>query len=91
MVFQAPFQIWLAVRSGRADVSFDYLNTGRNVDLPNPQSIYGTCANFLPLRSHLDLQQSVKEHLLGTNTIFWDATENGNVGLEEIYRACHQK
>ena len=91
VVFQAAFQIWLAVRSGRADVSFDYLYTGRNVDLPNPQSINGTCANFLPLRSHLNLKQSVKEYLSGTNTIFWEATENGNVGLEDVYRACHQK
>lgn len=91
MVFQAAFQIWLAVRSGRADVSFEHLYTGRNVDLENPQSINGTCANFLPLRSHLDLQKSVKEYLSGTKTIFWDATENGNVGSADIYRACRQK
>lgn len=26
-----------------------------------------------------------------TCSLFWDATENGNVGLEDIYRASHQK
>ena len=91
VVFQAAFQIWLAVRSGRADVSFDYLYTGRNVDLANPQSINGTCANFLPLRSHVNLERPVKEYLSDTNMSFWKATENGNVNLEEIYRACGQQ
>ncbi|KAI9873979.1 MAG: hypothetical protein M1830_010338, partial [Pleopsidium flavum] len=39
VVFQAAFQVWLANTSKRDDVSFDYLLTGRNVDMPNPQSI----------------------------------------------------
>ena len=91
VVFQAAFQIWLAVRSRCADVSFDYLYTGRNVNIANPQSINGTCANFLPLRSSVDVERSVKEYLSDTNMSFWKATENGNVGLEDIYRACGQK
>lgn len=88
MIFQATFQIWLARRSGRKDISFDYLYTGRNVDLPNPQSINGTCANFLPLRSHIDPGHSVKHYLTLSNEAFWKATENGNMGLDDIYRAC---
>ena len=91
MIFQSAFQIWLAQRSGRKDISFDYLYTGRNVNLANPQSINGTCANFLPLRSNIDQEQSVKAYIATTNKTFWRATENGNVGLDDIYRACGLK
>lgn len=54
IIFKAAYQIWLALQSGSHDASFDYLYTGRNVDLPNPQFINGTCANFLPLRSQIE-------------------------------------
>ena len=84
-VFQAAYQLWLGQRSGSQDVSFDYLYTGRNVGIANPQSINGPCANFLPLRSQLDSKQTLKEYLSKTQTRFWQATENGIVPIQQIY------
>ena len=88
IIFQAAYQIFLARRSRSTDVTFDYLYTGRNVDLPSPQSINGNCANFLPLRAQLDPARSLKDYLAETNTSFWRATEHSNVGLQDIYRAA---
>ena len=84
-VFQASFQLWLAKRTGQFDVGMDYLYTGRNIDMPNPQQINGICCNFLPLRAQAKEGQSVKEYLVQTQSDFWSATENSVVGLDEIY------
>ena len=86
IVFQAAFQLWLSQRTGSEDVAFDYLYTGRNIDLPNPQSINGTCANFLPLRSRIAKSCAVGEYLSDTSSAFWAATENGVIPISEIYR-----
>ncbi|KAJ5917883.1 Nonribosomal peptide synthetases (NRPS) [Penicillium verhagenii] len=88
ILFQAIFQIWLALRSSQRDVAFDYLYTGRNVDLPDPQNINGTCANFLPMRSRVDMQARIQDFLLQTQDDFWQYTENSTVGIDEIYRSC---
>ena len=88
IIFQAAYQIFLSRHSHRTDVTFDYLYTGRNVDLPSPQSINGNCANFLPLRAQLDPSRSLKSYLAETNTSFWRATEHSNVGLQDIYSAA---
>ncbi|KAH8797764.1 hypothetical protein F5884DRAFT_814753 [Xylogone sp. PMI_703] len=88
IIFQAVFQIWLSFRSGQHDVAFDYLYTGRNVDLPDPQSINGACANFLPMRSSINGQAPVKEFLLQTQDDFWQYTENSTVSIEDIYQSC---
>jgi amino acid adenylation domain-containing protein len=87
-LFQSIFQIWLARRSGQTSIAFDYLYTGRNVDLPDPQGINGTCANFLPMRSEVDAQTPVQEYLLRTQDDFWQYTENNTVGIEDICQAC---
>ncbi|CRL24052.1 AMP-dependent synthetase/ligase [Penicillium camemberti] len=87
-LFQSIFQIWLARRSGETSIAFDYLYTGRNVDLPDPQGINGTCANFLPMRSEVDTQTPVQEYLLRTQDDFWQYTENNTVGIEDICEAC---
>ncbi|RHZ65493.1 nonribosomal peptide synthase SidE [Aspergillus thermomutatus] len=88
IIFQSVFQLWLALRSNQRDVAFDYLYTGRNVDLPDPQTINGTCANFLPMRSKVDASMPVSEFLRRTQDEFWQYTENSTVGMDEIHEAC---
>lgn len=88
ILFQAIFQIWISYRSTQRDVAFDYLYTGRNVDLSDPQNINGTCANFLPMRSQVDMQIAVKDFLLRTQDEFWQYTENSTVSIDDIYRSC---
>lgn len=88
ILFQAIFQLWLSFRSTQRDIAFDYLYTGRNVELPDPQNINGTCANFLPMRSHVDRQTPVKDYLLQTQDDFWQYTENSTVSIDDIYRTC---
>ncbi|KAF7596857.1 hypothetical protein BBP40_012457 [Aspergillus hancockii] len=88
IIFQSIFQLWLSLRSHQRDVAFDYLYTGRNIDLPDPQTINGTCANFVPMRSNIDAQMRVQEYLLQTQDEFWQYTENSTMGMEDILEAC---
>ncbi|KAF4547717.1 AMP-binding enzyme 2 [Elsinoe fawcettii] len=86
-VFQAAYTILLCELSHSSDVLYDYLLTGRNVDMDNPQMINGTCANFLPFRMVVDNNMTVTELLRKTQSLFWKITENGLVSLGEIYDA----
>ena len=86
-LYQAAFTLWLARASNSLDVSYDYLYTGRNVALPDPQSINGTCANFLPFRTQLTQATTARDFVGATQAQFWAATEKGNVGLEDIFAA----
>ena len=92
IIFQTTFQLWLMRTTGLHDVGFDYLLSGRNVDLPNPQLINGNLANFLPFRSRLSNNaaenRSLSDYLSETQKLFWEATENGNVGINSIYEAA---
>ncbi|KAF9888999.1 hypothetical protein FE257_008169 [Aspergillus nanangensis] len=90
ILFQAAYQLWLAQASDQKDISFDYLLSGRNVDLDgvDPQTINGTLANFLPVRCTINHQQPLQEYLQATQDLFWAITENGNVGLNDIYVAA---
>ncbi|KAK1988893.1 hypothetical protein LZ30DRAFT_818068 [Colletotrichum cereale] len=86
IIFQGAFTLWLAAATGTNDVRFDYLLSGRNVALPDPQSINGTLANFLPFRTPFHRSQSVRRFLSDLQDDFWAVTENGMVGLDDIYR-----
>ena len=92
IVFQTTFQLWLMRSTGSWDVAFDYPLSGRNVELSNPQLINGNLANLLPFRSRLPDQdygtQTIGDYLGETQKLFWEITENGNVGLDAIYNAA---
>ncbi|KAB5560112.1 hypothetical protein GE09DRAFT_1030878 [Coniochaeta sp. 2T2.1] len=90
ILFQAAFELWLSRFLGTRDVNFDYLISGRNVSsLPDPQSINGTLATFVPVRRrHLDPAQPLDKFLSTVQDAFWDMTEHAVVGLDEIYAAC---
>ncbi|CAG8355140.1 unnamed protein product [Penicillium salamii] len=90
ILFQAAYQLWLCRASGRNDVSFDYLLSGRNVDMVDvdPQTINGTLANFLPVRAQIDPQTALSDYLETVQDIFWGITEHGDVGLHEIFNAA---
>lgn len=90
ILFQAAYQLWLCRASGQNDVSFDYLLSGRNVDMVDvdPQTINGTLANFLPVRAKIDPQSALSTYLEAVQDIFWGITEHGDVGLHDIHRAA---
>jgi hypothetical protein len=90
IVFQAAYQLWLSQTTGTPDVSFDYLLSGRNVDLGaiDPQTVNGTLANFLPVRSLVSPSITLDDYLQETQDMFWAITEHGNIGLDEIYSAA---
>ncbi|KAK3307740.1 uncharacterized protein B0T15DRAFT_572053 [Chaetomium strumarium] len=92
IVFQAAYTLLLARLSNSPDdVTYDYLLTGRNVDLDEPQLIPGTCANFLPFRARIAANNSsitrttIQTLLRDTQAGFWAMTENGSVSLGDIY------
>lgn len=83
ILFQAAFQAWLARATGRRTVGMDYLYTGRNVPLPNPQDINGCTANFVPLQAVVS--GTVGRYLEATQSEFWQTTDHGVVTLDEIF------
>jgi hypothetical protein len=90
IVFQAAYTLLLARLSNSprsVDMTYDYLLTGRNVDLDEPQQIPGTCANFLPFRATIDspTTMTIQTLLRDTQSGFWAMTENGSVSLGDIY------
>ncbi|KAM3069752.1 hypothetical protein ACMFMG_010461 [Clarireedia jacksonii] len=88
IVFQTAFTLLLAKLSGNTDVNYDNLITGRNIDMEDAQTINGNCANFLPFRSIIDSEITVRELLTSTQNLFWKATEYGDVNTTKIYEAC---
>lgn len=86
-VFQAAYSVVASQLSGCNDVLVDNLLTGRNADVENPQTLNGTCANFLPFRSQLCETDTVAQFLRDTQAMFWDTTEHGTVGLHDVYAA----
>ncbi|KAF5704517.1 non-ribosomal peptide synthetase [Fusarium globosum] len=86
IIFQAAFTLWLARATQSDHVRYDYLLSGRNVALPDPQSINGTLANFLPIWTGMDSTEKVADLLTRLQEDFWAVTENGLVGLDDIYQ-----
>ncbi|TLD13916.1 uncharacterized protein PgNI_02634 [Pyricularia grisea] len=86
--FQGAFQVWLSRATNSSDVAFDYLLTGRNVDLPDPQIINGTTANFLPMRIKVGPEDSIVSFLRRTQDDFWAMTDHSDVGLVDIYKTA---
>lgn len=88
ILFQGAFQLWLGRAGAVNDVGFDYLLTGRNVELPEPQTINGTVANFLPVRATINQDETLANFLGRTQDDFWAMTDYGDVGLDQIYQAA---
>lgn len=86
-IFQAAYSLVVGKLSSTNDVLVDNLLTGRNADVENPQTLNGTCANFLPFRSQISEDESVEQFLKDTQAHFWDTTDHGTVGLHDIYDA----
>lgn len=87
IIFQTAYTLLLACLAGTTDVAYDNLLTGRNVPLDNPQLINGNCANFLPFRSQFNETTTIHSLISRTQSLFWETTENGMVGLADIYGA----
>ncbi|KAF2088010.1 acetyl-CoA synthetase-like protein, partial [Saccharata proteae CBS 121410] len=86
-VFQAAYSLVAGRLAGTTDTLVDNLLTGRNADVEDPNSLNGTCANFLPFRAQLVPTQSISTFLKDTQNTFWDTTEAGTVGKHDIYKA----
>ncbi|KAL8759743.1 MAG: hypothetical protein Q9199_000549 [Rusavskia elegans] len=86
VIFQTAWGLLLGAIAGTNDVVFDNLLTGRNLPLDDPQAINGNCANFLPFRSKFVPEVRLSSLLQDTQTQFWETTNNGLIGLADIYK-----
>ena len=89
-IFQAAYSILLSRLTSTTDVLYDNLLTGRNAEVANPQLVNGTCANFLPFRSRFNADTGIADFIHQTQSHFWETTEHGTVGLNDIYKALAQ-
>ncbi|GME52113.1 putative nonribosomal peptide synthase protein [Neofusicoccum parvum] len=94
-VFLAAYLVVAGRLTGTRDVLLDNLITGRNAPVDSPQLLNGTCANFLPYRRQLPAATPAAAFLADVQAHFWETTEHGGVGLQQIYdhlgrdRAAH--
>ncbi|KAL8882572.1 MAG: hypothetical protein Q9198_000447 [Flavoplaca austrocitrina] len=86
IIFQTAWALLLGAMAGTTDVVFDNLLTGRNLPLDDPQNINGNCANFLPFRATFPHETRLSDLLRDTQSRFWETTDNGLVGLADIYK-----
>ncbi|KAL8654815.1 MAG: hypothetical protein Q9210_001273 [Variospora velana] len=86
IIFQTAWALLLGAMAGTTDVVFDNLLTGRNLPLDDPQTINGNCANFLPFRITFPHETRLSDLLRDTQSLFWETTDNGLVGLADIYK-----
>ena len=91
IIFQGAFCLWLAAATASETVYFDYLLSGRNVALSDPQAINGTLANFLPFQATVRSGEPTARFLETLQDDFWAVTENGLVGLDAIYQAADMR
>ena len=89
-IFQAAYTVLIGRISGKSDVLYDNLLTGRNAQVDNPQLVNGTCANFLPFRSRFQDNDTISNLIHETQSLFWETTEHGIVSLNDIYKALQQ-
>ena len=87
IVFQSAFTVLLCELSGKPDVVYDNLITGRNIPIEDAQMINGNCANFLPFRSSLTADTDVRSLLKSTQDLFWKSTEYGSINMTNINKA----
>ncbi|KAI1995591.1 hypothetical protein LOZ51_003417 [Ophidiomyces ophidiicola] len=86
IIFQSAFQLWLAQYTKMEDIGYDYLLTGRNVEIEgDPQLINGNCAQFLPVRSKIRQADRLQEYLATTQADFWGLTEHSSLSLDDIF------
>ena len=87
IIFQTAWSLLLGALAGTTDVVYDNLLTGRNLPLDDPQAINGNCANFLPFRNKSSPETRLSRLLHDTQSLLWETTNNGLVGLADIYKA----
>ena len=87
IIFQTAWSLLLGVLARTTDVVYDNLLTGRNLPLDDPQAINGNCANFLPFRSQFPAETRLLALMHDTQSLFWETTNNGLVGLADISKA----
>ena len=89
VLFQGAFEVWLSRFAGNTlDVNFDYLISGRNVPLAEPQSINGTLATFVPIRSRHRPEDTTASLLSRIQDQFWEVTERADLSLDDIYKSA---
>ncbi|KAL4921170.1 hypothetical protein BDW62DRAFT_198184 [Aspergillus aurantiobrunneus] len=91
IVFQTAFSLLLSLLSGKTDIVYENLITGRNVDMLDAQNIAGTCACFLPFRGAFSSETTIRELLKSTQALFWQITEHGNVSMNAICTALGKR
>ena len=86
-IYQAAFEMWLSAKSAREN----------SIRLPPhwPQCRYarssihpGNCANFFPFCATVNAANTLSRYLGDTQDRFWEATEHGNVGPDDVYAAA---
>jgi hypothetical protein len=78
----------LSVILGRKDVVFGQVVSGRNSPLPGLQEVVGPCVNIVPVRVHLDTNNSPHELLTAVQDQSVARGASETMGLDEIIKEC---
>ncbi len=86
-VVQGCWGLLIGQLTGRADVTFGVVESGRSAELPGVESMVGMFANTLPARLTIDPHRSVTEVLTAFMDRRTDLLPHGHLGLADIQHA----
>ncbi|KAL8671206.1 MAG: hypothetical protein Q9224_007631, partial [Gallowayella concinna] len=87
-ILKAAWSLTLAQLSGRSDIVFGNLISGRNVDVEGVESIIGPCVNIIPVRMRLEPKWTGIELLRKIQSQQVAGMPYESLGFREIIQNC---
>ena len=87
-VLKSAWAILLAAWSGRQDVTFGHLVSGRANDFPGVDRVIGPCLSLVPVRVTLETSQDTLRLLRQVHDQHIKSTPFEHVGFGDIVRSC---
>ncbi len=85
-VLQGAWGLVLGQLTGRADVVFGSVDSGRGADVPGIESMPGMCANTVPVRVRLDPHSTIPDAFTALQSQQLDLSSHRHLGLGEVQR-----
>ncbi|KAG8530149.1 NRPS [Bacidia gigantensis] len=87
-VFKAAWALTLAQLSGRSDICFGNLISGRNASVPDVSDVVGPCVNIVPVRFKLESKSTALDLLRRVQAQQVAGMSHEILGFREIIQQC---
>ena len=87
-ILKAAWAVTLAQLSGKSDVVFGNLTSGRNIPMAGVESIVGPCVNIIPVRIKLEPKWTVQELLRRVQNQQIASMSYESMGFRDVVQNC---